>query len=152
MMGWQWHQSNHMQAICTSLQKITMPAPHHSDFYRPDALPDTQPTASKHWGNRTTVIHQQILKMWQDKHTQSQYLVVWWNKSFICHFESLLKHFLWSTCFFTIIMQSRQLHTAMIHSHISAYSFCLIGLLGDWRVWTGSSRELQELLEQNFYA
>ena len=40
---------NHMQAICTLLQKITTPAPHHSDFYGPDALPDTQPTASKNW-------------------------------------------------------------------------------------------------------
>ena len=49
MMGWQRHQLNHMQAICTSLQKITMPAPHQSNFYGPDALPDTQPTASKHW-------------------------------------------------------------------------------------------------------
>ena len=48
-MGWQWHQLNHMQAICTSLQKITLPAPNQSDFYGPDALPDTQPTASKHW-------------------------------------------------------------------------------------------------------
>ena len=48
-MGWQWHQPNHMQAICTSLQKIATPAPHQSDFYGPDALPDTQPTASKHW-------------------------------------------------------------------------------------------------------
>jgi len=37
---------NHMQATCTLLQKITTPAPHHSDFYGPDALPDTQPTAS----------------------------------------------------------------------------------------------------------
>jgi len=44
---WQWHQLGHMQ-VCTSLQKITMPAPHHSDFYRPDALPATQPTAPKH--------------------------------------------------------------------------------------------------------
>ena len=26
MMGWQWHQLNHMQAICTLLQKITTPA------------------------------------------------------------------------------------------------------------------------------
>jgi len=26
-----------------------MPAPHHSFFYRPDALSDTQPTASKYW-------------------------------------------------------------------------------------------------------
>jgi len=24
-------------------------APHHSVFYRPDALPDTQPTVSEHW-------------------------------------------------------------------------------------------------------
>jgi len=30
-------------------RQITMPLPHHSVFYRPDALPATQPTASKHW-------------------------------------------------------------------------------------------------------
>jgi len=51
MMGWQWHQLNYMQGICTSLQEITMPAPHQWDFYGPDGLPDTQPTASKHWRN-----------------------------------------------------------------------------------------------------
>jgi len=28
---------------------VTMPASHHSVFCRPDALPATQPTASKHW-------------------------------------------------------------------------------------------------------
>jgi len=28
--------------------RITMPASYHSVFYRPDALPATQPTASKH--------------------------------------------------------------------------------------------------------
>ena len=28
--GVAWHQLNHMQAICTSLQKITMPAPHQT--------------------------------------------------------------------------------------------------------------------------
>jgi len=39
-------------AICNSAprsRQITMPAPHHSVFYRPDALPAAQPTASKHW-------------------------------------------------------------------------------------------------------
>ena len=39
-------------AICKSAprsRQTTMPAPHHSDFYRPDALPAAQPTASKHW-------------------------------------------------------------------------------------------------------
>jgi len=30
-------------------QNITMPASHHSVFYRQDALPAAQPTASKHW-------------------------------------------------------------------------------------------------------
>jgi len=29
-------------------REITMPAPHHSVFYRPDALPAAQPTVSKH--------------------------------------------------------------------------------------------------------
>jgi len=38
-------------AICTSApcsKQITTPAPHHSVFYKPDALPAAQPTASKH--------------------------------------------------------------------------------------------------------
>ena len=38
-------------AVCKSAprsRQITMPAPHCSVFYRPDALPATQPTASKH--------------------------------------------------------------------------------------------------------
>ena len=30
-------------------RQITTPARHHSVFYRPDALPAAQPTASKHW-------------------------------------------------------------------------------------------------------
>jgi len=29
-------------------RQITTPTPHHSIFYRPDALPDAQPTVSKH--------------------------------------------------------------------------------------------------------
>jgi len=36
--------------ICKSAtrsRQITVPEPHHSVFYRPDALPATQPTASK---------------------------------------------------------------------------------------------------------
>ena len=38
--------------ICKSAphsRQITTPAPHRSVFYRPDALPVAQPTASKHW-------------------------------------------------------------------------------------------------------
>ena len=42
-------------AICKSApssRQITTPAPHHSVFYRPDALPAAQPTASKHWRDK----------------------------------------------------------------------------------------------------
>jgi len=44
---WQWHLLGYMQ-VCISSQTTT-PASHHSVFYRPGALPDAQPTASKHW-------------------------------------------------------------------------------------------------------
>ena len=44
---WQWHQLGMCKTAPRSRQ-ITMPAPHHSVFYRPDALPAAQPTASKH--------------------------------------------------------------------------------------------------------
>ena len=46
MMGWQWHQLDHMQVPHS--RQTTMPAPHHSVFKRLDALPAAQPTASKH--------------------------------------------------------------------------------------------------------
>ena len=39
-------------AICKSApcsRQITTPAPQHSVFYRPDALPAAKPTVSKHW-------------------------------------------------------------------------------------------------------
>ena len=38
--------------ICKSApcsRQTTTPVPHHSVFYRSDALPSAQPTASKHW-------------------------------------------------------------------------------------------------------
>jgi len=49
MMRWQWHQLDHMQIICTSLQTGNHASTPPLCFYRPDALPATQPTASKHW-------------------------------------------------------------------------------------------------------
>jgi len=49
MTGWQWHQLDHMQIICTSLQTDNHASTSVLSFYRPNALPATQPTASKHW-------------------------------------------------------------------------------------------------------
>jgi len=44
---WHWHQLGYMQ-VCTSLQTDNhASSTHHSVFYRPDALPAAQPTASK---------------------------------------------------------------------------------------------------------
>jgi len=48
-MGWQWHELDHMQIICTSLQTDNHVSTSPLEFfYRPDALPAAQPTASKH--------------------------------------------------------------------------------------------------------
>ena len=46
--GWQWHQLDHMQTICTSLQTDNHTNTSSSlNFYRSHALPDAQSTASK---------------------------------------------------------------------------------------------------------
>jgi len=42
--GWQWHQLDQMQTICTSLQTDNHTNTSSLNFYRPVALPDTQPT------------------------------------------------------------------------------------------------------------
>ena len=50
---WLWHLLGYMQ-VCTSSQTTT-PTSHHSIFYRLDALPAAQPTASKHWRKESSV-------------------------------------------------------------------------------------------------
>jgi len=51
MVGWQWHQLDHVEIIWhTSFQTdIHSSTSSLNFFYRPDALPDVQPTVSKHW-------------------------------------------------------------------------------------------------------
>jgi len=48
VLGRQWQQLDHMQTICTSLQTDNHTNTSSLNFYRPDALPDAQPTVSKH--------------------------------------------------------------------------------------------------------
>jgi len=45
VLGCQWHQLG-MQTICTSLQRDNHTNTPSLNFYRPDALPDAQPTVS----------------------------------------------------------------------------------------------------------
>jgi len=52
-------------AICKSAprsRQITTPAPHRSVFYRPDALPVAQPTASKHYQLLLNALATKVLK------------------------------------------------------------------------------------------
>jgi len=40
MMGWQWHQLDNMQIICTLLQADNRASTSSLNFHRLDALPD----------------------------------------------------------------------------------------------------------------
>jgi len=48
VLGWQWHQLDHVQTICTSLQTDNHTSTSLLNFYTPDALPDAKPRVSKH--------------------------------------------------------------------------------------------------------
>ena len=54
--GWQWHQLDHMQTICTSLQTDNHTNTTSLKFYRPDALSDAQPTVSKETRTRLAAL------------------------------------------------------------------------------------------------
>ena len=56
---WQWHQLGHMQ-VCISLQTDKHTSTTPLSFYRPDALPVAQPTASKHSRQSSEIIHKKF--------------------------------------------------------------------------------------------
>jgi len=72
MMVWQWHQLDHMQIICTSLQTDSHASTSSLLFYRPDALPDAQPPVSKHWRHRHCTV-----KPLNETQTSSPLLLGW---------------------------------------------------------------------------
>jgi len=49
VLVWRWHQLDHTQIICTSLQADNHASTSPLSFYRLDALPAVQTTAWKHW-------------------------------------------------------------------------------------------------------
>ena len=59
----QWHQLDHMQTICTSLQTDNHTNTSLLNFYEPDASPDAQHTVSKHWTNYFLVLQYFICYM-----------------------------------------------------------------------------------------
>jgi len=56
---WQWHQLSHMQ-VCISLQTDKHASTTPLSFYRPDALPVAQPTASKHSRQSSEIIYKKF--------------------------------------------------------------------------------------------
>ena len=71
-------------AICKSApcsRQITTPAPHHSVFYRPDALLAAQPTASKHWRHIYTCVINLIYRecrSWDLSSIRQSESELWW--------------------------------------------------------------------------
>ena len=69
-------------AICKSAprsRQITTPAPHHSVFYRPDAFPAAQPTASKHWRQKHWRHQQKItlsVRLWFINYKTPRWILV----------------------------------------------------------------------------
>jgi len=58
VLGWQWHQLDHVQTICTALQTDNHINTSSLNFYRPDFLPDTQPTVLSKTGKLlSTTLH-----------------------------------------------------------------------------------------------
>jgi len=47
MIGWQWHQLDHMQITCTSLKTDNHASTSSLSFCRPDAIADAETTVSK---------------------------------------------------------------------------------------------------------
>jgi len=47
MMGWQWHQLDHMQITCTLLRTDNHASTSSINFHRPDTLRDAQPASTK---------------------------------------------------------------------------------------------------------
>jgi len=57
MMGWQWHQLDHKQTICTSRQATASTS--SLNFYTLDALPDAKTTVS----NEGDILHSLAMKL-----------------------------------------------------------------------------------------
>jgi len=60
VMGWQWHQLDHMQIIYTSLQTDNHASTLSLNFFRLNAFPDDQQTVSKHWRQ----LVKQVTEVW----------------------------------------------------------------------------------------
>ena len=89
----QWHQLGHMQ-VRISLQTDNHARTPPLCFYRPDALPATQPTASKHFALFNTTRMQKALQPHNctaNKTVQIPNMTWYWNYCYTnCKYKSIL--------------------------------------------------------------
>ena len=94
---WQSHQLYRMQIICTLLQTDNHASTSPLSFYRPDALPAAQPTASEHWRQdkavacpRPFLIHQS--DTWKKGQCSIYMTLVWHHQPllFLLHLLQIL--------------------------------------------------------------
>jgi len=102
MIGWQWHQLDHMQIICTSLQTDNHTSSSLLSFYKPDALPAAQPTASAHF--------RQELNEWEDVGRRFPYPWGWSMGQESCRSCGKLTD---GQCHFGISVRMRELHAIL---------------------------------------
>ena len=97
--GMPWHQLDHMQTICTSLQMDNHTNTSSLNFYRLEAFPDAQLTVSKHWRHYNVVsvsIHflsdSPDLHHWPSYRQASRhwlaYCMDWWLVILLCMYSS----------------------------------------------------------------
>jgi len=103
---WRWHQLGHLQ-VCISLQTDNHAStPPLKVFYRLDALPAAQPTASKHWRQKSTE-GKEALKA-NFKGFKTLYMII--KYLFHCFVEMIIKHPLILSCGFVF--------AALWHTHV----------------------------------
>ena len=76
---WQWHQLGHIQ-VCTLLQTDNHASTPPLCFYRLDALPAAQPTASKHWRQKSLTYQQSVFMHFHSDKDFSEFLPTRWRQ------------------------------------------------------------------------
>ena len=94
---WQWHQLGHMQ-VRTLLQTDNHASTPPLSFFRPDAIPAAQPTASKHWRQQLCTFTSE-LKYWDISFDLVVSVIL--NNNFIVEeFQAISS---WTVCLITCV-------------------------------------------------
>jgi len=120
VMGWQWHQLDHMRIICTSLQTDNYTGT--SSLNSLVAIFDAKPTVSRHW--------RQVYQALQPIRTFITLLHYLWNICYIFYWHWPTMHFFVSCCNFDdelimhlgyiyLLIHTKTTWDKLLHTYIS---------------------------------